>query len=199
MEFRLAALFLLTFLGSGLALADTDKKLYVGAGVMATNLSRTTATVSGSKGFWGPVFPEVVVNYRMPISDQLDFTPTLDLTLLGAFGVNRATDGAADETIVGLIFPLSYKIMMLDLHGGLGIKFLHYTGQGGTTDLNNGTTVTTFYRPSRSSTTRIVVVDLGVGGQIVPTLRADLDTWIEDIGSARRAVSILFKLSYAVF
>jgi hypothetical protein len=172
----------------GAALPVHAGTFYFGGGAFAMNPLKVANTPQGTISTLGQVYLPLTFGYR---TDSL--MTTLRFTPLGP----KDSDGSVSRRVIDLSFPF-----FLDSGGnfkvGPGILAYWLSGTGGTVELNNGTSTSTFYRPNTSSFSTLITLNAGVGVDIA-FFRWDLDFVITSILSSRRAVNLSTALTFPIF
>lgn len=196
--FILAAFFAV----GGLALAPQARAggsrhaYYLGAGALFSDLYRTSGSPSGAVKPVGSVYNPLQFSAHYPVG-ALSLVPILAGTPLA----KRDSDSSVAKRIFVFALAVEKETWLLDLRLGAGVRFYNQMGAGGTVVLDNGNTTSTFTRPAFSSTARNLVVELGVGRDIIPigkrnAVRLDLELWGISIASSRRAVDAGVTVSW---
>jgi hypothetical protein len=74
---------------------------------------------------------------------------------------------------------------------GPGLLQYSVSGGGGTTQLNNGTGTSTFYLPGETRTSKVFVLNVGLGFDVFRKLRFDLDAIVPGALSSKRALNVM--------
>jgi hypothetical protein len=134
------------------------------------------------------------------LSAAMDVSITDNFFLSPEFGFTIPQHGRDENISTMTLFALAntkYKFSMLHLIGGAGLFFTRISASGGTEELNNGGTTSSFPLPEGAVYTRNFIVNLGVGADFTPTISADLHTYIFNLlSSDDRAFSVLINGTY---
>ncbi len=171
---------------------QAETQFTAGLGFLTQNMGRTTRSDEASVSTFGPTLLTITAGGQFYFGEW-GFAPLLAIAPLG----RTTEDNAAKVTAFSLSLPV-YKIFDQKYEAKLGPGWLLQimSGKGGTTDLNNGTSTQTFYRPSTTVVSGLIYIDAGFGMVIVDKLRLDADLWITGLLSGRRAVSFFAALSW---
>jgi len=169
-------------------------KLNLGIGVLFHNLGkRVSNSETGAKSLLGTAYSVLSIYGRFGEGNWF-FVPALHYTIPGRMDF----DSAAERSLLALSVMGARKIKSFEVRLGPGILFYSIQGVGGTAILNNGNSISEFYKPAYISTSRLFYFDVG-GGYAWRRFRVDLDTLITGTFGKRRAVSTVLSLSYGVF
>jgi hypothetical protein len=188
-----ALLFFFTGLAVGPVHADT--RFMALTGILVEHPMSVSGEASGAAGVAGATYAQIGVGLRAPMpifGGNWFFQPSLTYTVPGRL----LNDGAGRVNIWALALPFSGNLSVFEFKVGPGILFYQYKGAGGTEDLPNGGTTTTYYRPSDSVTSKVTFLDLGLGAAIGEKFRLDVDLYINGLLSLRRDFSLVAQAGY---
>ena len=136
--------------------------------------------------------PTIGVGAALPIINEFKFIPEFNWVL------PRQGSGRILKNIFMFRADLSYDpLKWLRLRMGTSLIFLNQYGRGGTKQINNGNTTSTFYYPNESQTSINNTFDLGVETLFNEDWSARLQTYIYSLfESERRQVSYTLFLTY---
>lgn len=148
--------------------------IYVGGGAVATGISR----YQNSAGLFHGV---ITLGARYSW-----LAPTLMVSPLG----RESVDASTRSHLVALTIPATVRWGFLDFRAGLGMMGFLMSGGGGTVELNDGNSTSTFSRPGRWTLSSYSSLNGGLGFQIMRKLRLDIECWVSGPFSDRRAVNL---------
>ncbi len=133
-------------------------------------------------------------------ASSIDYSVSPEFLIAPEFGFS-IPKSARDENISKMsLFILAnakYKLTNFHLIVGLGLFFTRISGSGGTEDLNNGNSTSSFPLPDSSVFTRNFILNLGAGLDFTREWSADLHTYIFNLTSSEdRAYSIAINGTY---
>lgn len=195
LHFFLGILFSLLFSSYSWAYKDGDMQL--GAGVLPYNVMKTTNAADASKSQFSDVYYALQLRGAwMMFGPDAFFAPRLTYTPLTL----TAKDGATEKSILLLSLPYSAQFgasKSWDWSAGLGLLRYTQKGKGGTVVLQNGTGYSTFSRPSRTSTSQVVTVELGLGKSIGENWYWGNELILTGLLTERRSYSLLITFNYS--
>lgn len=172
---------------------SANEQIDAGLGAIAHDIGgRVAGAPDGSSTFVGTWFPQIRLSTRW--GEQWGFEPSLHYT----FPWRSDMDDSSTRSILSLSGVASYSLSSIHLKGGAGYLIYFVSGKGGKAILNNGNSTSEFYKPNRTSMSRMFYLTLGCGLKLIenPPVRADFDVWNTGLLSERRAVSFLTSISY---
>jgi len=174
-----------------------DKALSIGAGYYSQNvLNKTAVNETGKASFFGETSLPLNVKYDFSIFSDWFVAPQLSHTI-----VPRESEGASAKinlTHLAFLFGKNFQGSSWDWYLGPGILQQDFEGKGGTVQLLNGSTPTTFFLPSRNTSTRKVSVNLGSSYSFLST-RLGFDLILENaFSSNKRSESLMFSYAYTL-
>lgn len=128
----------------------------------------------------------------VPITTNFFLSPELGFTL----PKHGRDENISKMTFFGLANS-KYKLNMFHFIGGAGLFFTRISASGGSEDLNNGGTTSSFPLPEGAIYSRNFILNLGFGADFSPSLSADLHTYVFNLlSSDDRAFSVLINGTY---
>ncbi|RZA07793.1 MAG: hypothetical protein EOP11_06715 [Proteobacteria bacterium] len=186
---RLLLLFSLLAMAPAGARAESARGFYAGGGFFSANLAKIAAGESGSRSIIGDVyFPEISLGYRFGA-----WFPLFGYSLFG----KSFPESTKRRGILRLQVPyvFSRDDSPWEWKAGLGCLIHRIYGDGGATDLANGSNRQTYYVPGEGSNARILYAVGGAGYQ-AGRLRYDLDLMFSGVLSTRRAFHLAAGAGY---
>lgn len=192
---KLKVYLLLCLKVAGVAWSFQNEALSVGVGYYSQNvLNKTAVDPAGKTSFLGETSLPLNIKYDFSIFTDWFVAPQLSYTL-----VPRESEGSSAKitlTHLAFLFGKNFQGSSWDWYAGPGILQQDFDGKGGTVQLLNGSTPTTFYLPSGNSTTRKVSVNLGSSYSFLST-RLGFDLILENaFSSNKRSESLMFSYAY---
>ncbi|NDG83695.1 MAG: hypothetical protein EBX52_01485 [Proteobacteria bacterium] len=181
-------------LGSLQAHAMGSDRLYLGAGVRSYNMGKVTSSDDGSTSMVGELYLPLTLAYRIPMSGSWCLDPSISYTPLAV----KTTDSISKTMLTVGLNATHAASQDFSLKSGLGLLVYSVGGPGGSVDRNNGGGTSTFYYPGNSQSSKMIYVDLGLGYQLTPGMKLDLDAAITGALSSRRAVTTTLSISWGV-
>lgn len=134
------------------------------------------------------------------LAGSIDYAITNQLLLSPEAGISLPKSGR-DENIDKMSFfflaNAKYKFSPLHLIAGAGLFYTRIQGPGGTQELNNGTSVTSFPMPDSTVYARNFILNLGIGADLSREWSADLHTYVFNaLTSEDRTFSIALNGTY---
>lgn len=171
--------------------AESLDGLFVGGGILMSNLGKTTADASGSSARVGST------NLNLLLMMNYGFiSPFFNLTPFG----RETGDDAATVRYYSLGVPLRLPLGDVDVRLGPGIFFQHVSGTGGTIERENGSSTRAFARPDRSSLSNSLFFSLGFSVYLNREWRVDIDGMVNGVGSKlKRNYFGLIQVSYGAW
>jgi len=168
--------------------ASSGKTLYVGTGVFLQNMLTTTATPESSANVVGQMnLPQVSLMADFRGSSGFGLAPSVALTPVAMSGGN-----GVKKSMLLASLPLAWSMgQTASFKFGPGLLQYSVSGDGGTTELNNGTGTSTFYLPGSTKTSKIFVLNVGMGFDLFRNLRFDFDAVVPGILSSKRALNLM--------
>jgi len=170
--------------------------LYVGAGAIANNMNKITASSTGERKRIGSYYYDLHLLVRFgaewAVAPSFIYTPIH----------KKATDGTGTKTsILAINVPLVRQVLgFFDFKLGPGLFFYFINGPGGRTDVSSGYDSTRDYAvPSRTSVAKNISANAGIGVNIY-SVRLDIDAVVLNVGSKlSRTFNYMAQLSYGFF
>jgi hypothetical protein len=157
-------------------------------GMLAQNLKKTASDSAGATGLSGRNSLMVGVQ-----GSWMSLYPTFLVSPLA----QTTMDKAASTRVFYLGIPYGiFETDIISVRLGTGLLFTKYSGKGGTVELNNGETVSTFAKPSRSTSATNVLATLGVHGPLFNQLFWGADALVTGAFSTKRTVNFLLSANY---
>jgi hypothetical protein len=181
-----------------LASSNAHAEFSSGLGIFSHNINRTTKTNDAKTSLLGTNFFPITARYQtQPLWNNFRLAPYLQFSYLTTLLIkNETPDGSAERNyaIIGspILCPLGPKWF---LSGGPSFMYYQLKGKGGTTVLNNGTGTSTFGVPSKTRTSKLLLLELGTGWQ-VDQFRINVDLYLSGLASDRLAMSFFAGISY---
>ena len=180
---------------AGDALIESPE-MVLGLGLLDLNVAKYSTSTTGSTGIVGTVSPTVGLRFDALVFGQA-ISPMVSYTLLGKKNVDQEK---TKSLLVTLPFDFSIGSSGLHLKFGPGVLWRSIAGPSKTSTtktMPNGSGTAQFYLPDRTSTSRIVIADLGVGTGY-EAYRFDLDFLIAGALTSRRTASAAFTVGYSL-
>jgi hypothetical protein len=168
--------------------ASPGKTLYVGTGVFLQNMLTTTTTPESTSNALGQInLPQLSVMADFRGSSGFGFAPSIALTPVAIAGGN-----GVKKSMLLASLPLAWSLgQSASFKFGPGLLQYSVTGDGGTTQLNNGTGTSTFYLPGETRTSKVFVLNVGMGFDLFRNFRFDLDAVVPGALSSKRALNLM--------
>jgi len=171
------------------------KTLFLNTGLLGTNVSRVATDKTGAANdFFNEKY------WTLGASLDLEFetfrlVPHLTFTPIG-----RLTQDEAAKVYL-FVVSANYGAALgpFDFQIGPGLMFNTVSGLGGVVSRNNGTSSRDFYRPIRSSTSRLFIIDFLFGINFVDWLRWDTGMWVTGAFTGRRALNFYTSIGVGIF
>jgi hypothetical protein len=188
--FRLGRILVLTLVVvvPARSLASSGKFLYVGTGVFLQNMLTTTTTPESSSNVLGQLnLPQISLLADFSGRSGFGFAPSVALTPVALTGGN-----GVKKSMLLASLPIAWSVgQSATLKFGPGLLQYSISGDGGTTELNNGTGTSTFYLPGSTKTSNVFVLNVGMGFDLFRNLRLDLDAVVPGALSSKRALNLM--------
>lgn len=173
---------------------NNESHFRFGTGVLSLNALTNTTSEDASSDFFG-------TNYILPLHAQwstqvfgLGIMPRLLYTLIPV----EAADEGSKSTVLLASLPAVFNLNdSLEATVGLGYMLRTIKGEGGTTELGNGTSTSTFALPGRSETTKNFLLEAGIHYTTLPYVLS-FELLGSSLLSERRSVSFLITLNYRI-
>lgn len=134
------------------------------------------------------------------IAGSIDYSLTSQFLLSPEIGLSLPKHGRDENISKMTIFALAntkYKIDFVHFIGGVGLFFTRISAKGGTEELNNGNTTSSFPLPEGAVYSRNFIMNAGLGVDFTKSISADLHTYIFNLLSKDdRAFSVLINGTY---
>ena len=170
----------------------------LGLGYYSQNvLNKTGQNEKGETGLLGETSTPITFKYDFSIFQDWVLAPQLSHTLVPRQSAGKSTD--ITITHLSFLFGKNFEGhgSSWDWYFGPGILQQVIDGKGGTVQLLNGTTPTTFYKPSRTSTTRQISTSIGTAYNVWSS-RFALDLIFENFfSSEKRSQSLMLSYGYS--
>lgn len=176
--------------------AFSDRTFYLGVGYFSENsLGRITQKPSGQKSsVFGTITYPLLLKYDWKIGTDFFFSPQLTYTIF-----NRKSAGdSAEVQIWHLMLPFgkNFSFSNFDWFVGPGWLSRSIKGAGGTTELNNGGSVSTFALPGRVVASKVITWNAGISYNTNPH-RFAFDLMVEGMASSKRTFDMMFSYAYS--
>lgn len=175
----------------GNAFANDTKTLYLGAGVLSQNAGQLTNNSSGTSSLFTALYTQATLTAGFQLFSTLRLEPNISYTPLGIGG----SEGGSRSTVLSFGTNLAWKPTFFEIKLGPGLMFYQIGGSGGTSVQNNGSSTSTFALPNTTSVAKLFYVNAGIGF-FVGSFRLDLDSWVINLLSSRRAINLVATLSF---
>ena len=134
------------------------------------------------------------------LASSVDFAVTDQFLVSPEAGLSFPQSGR-DENIKKMsLFALAnakYKFSEFHFIAGAGLFFTRISSEGGTEELNNGTSTSSFFLPDSTIYGRNFIVNLGLGANFAKEWSVDLHTYIFNLTTSEdRAFSLAINGSY---
>ncbi len=171
----------------------------VGYGILSSGVLTEAVTENGESSIYGSFslhFLDANISWAQD-NLNLRYHIKAAYTLLP----RKTEDGAADITKWRASFLLGYEPKKRNrkrfiLTSGIGFFGIVSKGRGGTQVLNNGGGTTTFYRPSDTSHTKLLMLELGLTHQISREFSYSVEALVNGLFGDRRNLNIYMSLNY---
>lgn len=128
----------------------------------------------------------------IPLTSQFIVSPELGFT----FPKHGRDDNISKMTLFALA-NTKYHFGFMYILGGAGLYFTRISASGGTEELNNGTSTSSFPLPEGAVYSRNFIVNAGLGVNFTKEFSADLHTYVFNLlSSDDRAFSVLINGTY---
>jgi hypothetical protein len=190
-----AFLFISLLLSVEASASTPGRALYLGAGALNRNSGAVaTDATSSSMPLFAEVYGQLAASAFFDLGGALSLSPDLHYTPIGI----TTPDTEETTRILAGAIRLNYSTSKsFDLHLGPGLQFYTISGPGGTIDLSNGASTTTFGRPDSSATSINIYWDGGLGFNY-DSLRIEASVWIAGLLTSRRTFSPVVSLSWGL-
>ena len=190
----LAAVFLLFCFACSLELSAAPRKhVFLGAGTVLQNMGSISGSQTGSSSIIGAVSLSAVLLAKIG-GGKWFVAPTVSHT---PFGSADADDGVS-KYLSTLALSIGRNFAKTDISIGPGVMLYRIAGNGGQVELDNGDSTATFYHPGRSVTSRLLLLQTGLGWNFERS-RAAIDVWFSAPFGSRRTVSALASYSIGIW
>lgn len=172
-----------------------DGRFYGGLGFLSYNMMKTTTAVNGEINTLGPSYYPLEARYFWEISSGSFFSPRFAYTFPQLLP-KKTPDGGATTSI--LLFSLPYTSTFgssWDWTAGIGILSYIVQGNGGTKDLPNGNVFTPFALPARTSSSRSITWEFGIGYSY-ESWRFEFETLVTSPLGDRRTFNFILGATY---
>lgn len=170
------------------AVVSSTYSLFGRVGLMQDNFMRVSTADSGSKGIIAGPMPALGLSYRIG-----SFMPGVSYTILG----RSAASDTSKAKILAFDLPYIWSFFdSFELKTGAGLMMKSISGDGGTVQLNNGNSTSSFARPGRSVTSTTAFLHLGAGLPYSDAVRFDMDLWVSGAFSSRRAFTLYLSAAW---
>ncbi len=149
---------------------------------------------SGEKPFFSELYPVLSLTGMIGDTNSYRISPNLNYAITSK---DSPDGGSATRVYAFGVRAVTPRISSFDFHLGPGVMFYNIKGKGGTKDLNNGATTTTFGLPDQSVTSRIFYMDLGAA-YIWDKLRVESSFLISGFLSSKFALSPVLTVSWGI-
>jgi hypothetical protein len=167
-------------------------RAFLGTGILNHNSgAQSTDATTTSKPLISELYPQLTLTGTFHLTGRWGFSPDFHYT---PFGRKNSDTGESTSVFSFGLRALYYLSHVFDLHFGPGLFLYSISGSGGTIDLSNGASTTTFGKPSSSVTSSAICWDLGFGYSY-QKYRLDFSTLITGIASTRRTISPVLSIS----
>ncbi len=162
--------------------------LYVGTGVFLQNMLTTTTTPESSANVIGQMnLPQVSLMADFRGSSGFGMAPSVALTPVAITGGN----GVKKSMLLASI-PFAWRVgQSASFKLGPGLLQYSVSGDGGTTELSNGTGTSTFYLPGSTKSSKVFVLNVGMGFDLFRSFRFDLDAVVPGALSSKRSLNLM--------
>jgi hypothetical protein len=169
------------------AFGPTGHSLYGHVGMLQDNFARVSTSDTGSTGLFSGPMPAIGIKWRLgPIM------PGVTYTVLG----HSAESGTSKTRVLAFEVPYLWDFALVEVKTGVAMVLTTVSGSGDIVQLNNGTGTSSFATPGRSSTSTVAAIHLGAAMTLTNPWRIDLDGWISDAFSSRRAITLFLSVGY---
>ncbi len=173
-----------------------NHQFYLGLDTYARSVSKTSSVESGTKDLLSPLQFPFLFGYAYKLSSESRLMTEIDYTLFP----KKGPDGGTEENHLLVRLPYAQNFGASNIEWKAGIAFHQTTlkGKGGTTVLNIGSGMATFYLPDSTSTTNQVLGEIGINFPI-RKFSFQSSLFIEaPFDSKARNLSFLFGISYLI-
>lgn len=141
-----------------------------------------------------------VCTFKPYLATAIDYSVTSDIIVSPEIGFSlpkHGRDENIDEMNLFLLANGKYKFSNFHLIAGVGIFLTRIAGNGGTEELNNGTSTSSFPLPDSTSYSSNTILNFGLGATFYSSWSADLHTYIFNaISKDDRAFSVAINGTY---
>jgi hypothetical protein len=192
-------IFLLFFCVAEIAAGAEPYALEAGLSSTFHRLTREVSSESGNTSLMGTTYYNLRLQYHLPVTNQILFSPELDY-MPATWFARKSPDGNQTSKLSYLLLPATYQLTpVVDLSGGLALVEYTIKGNGGTTVLNNGGTTSEFGLPGRTVTTRTLAWVFG-SGFTYNRVRGGLNLLINaPLSNDKRTLSLALYAGYPIF
>jgi hypothetical protein len=171
-----------------------DHRFFAGLGMLVFNGGRYANQASGDTGYGALVLPELSVSARIPLgTTSWRIAPLLSFTPIA----HKSVDGGESTYVLRYEVKAVRELFWgLDAEAGVGIYDAIIRGTGGTIELGNGNSKSTFGFPSHSSSTLLFYWEAGLGHELIHSLRVDAQAFVTNLVSSGRTFNYSLQLSY---
>lgn len=200
----LAASFVVASVISSRAAAARAYEVDAGIDVLSHALGKTSSSETGATSFMGPIFINLDFQAHVPIGDGLIGVPlSVSPRVIWApsFLLPHKDSGSPVKTTFLIVdLPLVYDFNdSFDFSAGPAYVVYTIAGPGGTTQLNNGNSTSTFALPGDSVSAKTIALMIGTSYK-TSDFRFSLDLMSEGfLSSKKRTFSLMGAIAYAVF
>lgn len=187
--------YLLTILISLFSISNTEAAYFwVGLGTVTHNFKSAQTDSVGEKTKTLDMTPTILVGASMP---AIIFNSTLFSPAIGYAKYFDLKDGyTKNEIILQYHFTYSFN-SWFDLRYGFSNYITRIGGKGGSVSLNNGSSMTSFYVPSKTKSSYTASLDIAPEFVILNNLTLRTQLSIERFASSeRRTLAHLITLNY---
>lgn len=136
--------------------------------------------------------PYFATSLDIPVTSSLFFSPELGLTL-----PKKGRDENISKISFFALANTKTKVEFVHFIAGVGFYFTRISANGGTEELNNGNTTSSFPLPDGAVISRNFIVNAGLGIDFSKDLSADVHTYVFNlVSSQERAFSVLINGTY---
>lgn len=175
---------------------QSARSLFFGMGLLTYRFGELSEDPTGARSMISAIYPEISLGGRFYLSEHWRLAPRVHYTFPG----RSIVDDTATASIIYFSIPFIKDFYTLDLKFGMGLLLYRISGEGGTVELNNGNSTSTFGKPGLSSTSNLFTLEIGVGRLIYEQLRFDMDLFATTpVDASRRSLGMRAGVSYGIF